>query len=290
MVYSLKNIDTVIFTEGGNFGYTYLGVHKYLDEIDVWNQVKIIVGISAGAMASIVLYLGFKLEDLVPICKNEIMFSMIGLDLENIFSITETYGLIDGRGIKSVLKVLFRRRGLSENCTFRELKNIFNKDIYLLATEIPSGNPKLFSYIETPNIKVIDAVLASMALPLFIQPVEINGIKYIDGGLSTHKLKEELERQCNISNPIVFKFIRNQNNPESLFSYIRLVMFLIGDSSNKFDKMEDDNWNLCNILIDSFDNIEPLDLIKIGYKRCKQYFKNNKFVFKERKVVRRKSI
>ncbi|TNF67042.1 MAG: hypothetical protein EP298_07820 [Gammaproteobacteria bacterium] len=40
----------------------------------------------------------------------------------------------------------------------------------------------MFSYKNTPNVKIALATKASAALPVILQPVKIKGVEYVDGG------------------------------------------------------------------------------------------------------------
>ena len=55
---------------------------------------------------------------------------------------------------------------------------------YVLATDLETGKEKLFG--ENPNDSILDALLASTALPVMFPPWEYNGRVYIDGGVSHH--------------------------------------------------------------------------------------------------------
>jgi predicted acylesterase/phospholipase RssA len=77
------------------------------------------------------------------------------------------------------------------------LKRHFNRrlgdtdiPIKIIALELSDftleGNPSytIFGTEETPDVMVYDAVRASMAIPFVFTPHEINGVRYVDGGVT----------------------------------------------------------------------------------------------------------
>ncbi len=75
--------------------------------------------------------------------------------------------------------------------SFRDLQilNKYDNNFKLLtitATEKSSGNAKLFSASDTPDIPICKAVRASTAYPLAFKGVVINDIEYVDGGFHSN--------------------------------------------------------------------------------------------------------
>lgn len=56
---------------------------------------------------------------------------------------------------------------------------------YIIATDLYSGEPRIFG--QDPNDSIIDALIASTALPPMHPPFEVNGRQYVDGNV-THSL------------------------------------------------------------------------------------------------------
>lgn len=61
------------------------------------------------------------------------------------------------------------------------------KDLYVIAATLPAARRdvcemKIFSIEHTPHIEVALAVRASVSLPKIFKPVQIDGVKYVDGG------------------------------------------------------------------------------------------------------------
>lgn len=68
---------------------------------------------------------------------------------------------------------------LVNNTQFRKFKDL-KLPCYIIAADLDTGAPYVFG--ENPNDSVIDAIMASTALPPYHPPWEINGRYYMDGG------------------------------------------------------------------------------------------------------------
>lgn len=57
------------------------------------------------------------------------------------------------------------------------------RELYIVATELDTGNRAVFGQGSLATIPISQAVAASSAMPIVYEPVRINGIDYIDGGV-----------------------------------------------------------------------------------------------------------
>ena len=64
--------------------------------------------------------------------------------------------------------------------------------VHITATNIVSGKLHIFG----PEIKIVDAILASAAFPGIISPYEIDGKLYSDGGILNHFPTDVLQGRC----------------------------------------------------------------------------------------------
>lgn len=91
----------------------------------------------------------------------------------------------DGQAIKSILDRVGNANG---KIYFKDLEllNIIDpttfKNLIVTATRQSDGELTIFSPATTPNVEIALAVRASASLPIVLVPVEIDGIKYVDGG------------------------------------------------------------------------------------------------------------
>ena len=71
--------------------------------------------------------------------------------------------------------------GITPDLHFSDLKDI---ELYPVASDLNAGLPVIFG--EKPDDSILESMLASMALPPWIAPIENNGRLFIDGGATSN--------------------------------------------------------------------------------------------------------
>ena len=209
------NPDTLIFSGGGASGVAYAGVLRYLEDNGKLKNVKRYMGASAGAIFSFIFYLGITADETDVIiegidwpslleCKDNIPLLKI---IDDFFSFTTLkyshaifkalrnyYGLSDGKNIEKMLRSIIMKRRLSKDgkITFAELKKQISKlegkekDLYVVAFSTSYNKTCFLSAETTPDMDVVDAIRASMAIPFVYTPVIYSGSGkndyLVDGG------------------------------------------------------------------------------------------------------------
>ena len=143
----------------------------YLKKIEhELKEVEEISGSSAGAILGFFLAVGKSL--------NEILDFSINIDTEshlkmNLKSLLKNFGLVDTTCIKETL-VKF----VGGSPKFRDLKIKF----HVAAMCVNTSSTVYFSRDTHPDMDVVDAVVASMSIPLLFSAFKYKGNIYIDGG------------------------------------------------------------------------------------------------------------
>ena len=73
-----------------------------------------------------------------------------------------------------------------DDITFIELSKLTGVNVYVSTTKINDGCNFFFNVNDTPNISVLDAVAASMCIPLISKPVKIDDNYYVDGCITNN--------------------------------------------------------------------------------------------------------
>ena len=73
---------------------------------------------------------------------------------------------------------------LSRGFTFTDLFRLYPVRFSVVASDIATMRPTTFDHVSHPNRSVIDAISASIAIPLFFRPVKWHGCLYVDGMIS----------------------------------------------------------------------------------------------------------
>lgn len=148
---------------GGAIGLAHIGVLKVLEKEDI--TVDIISATSIGALVASLWASGFSGAEIEKIA------SGFKGRLRNLFLVDPTLslrGLIKGHGVKKVLKSYLGEK------TFFDLK---------LPLKIVACDIKNRSEIVIDKGNVVDAIMASIAIPGIFEPVQYEGKQLIDGGI-----------------------------------------------------------------------------------------------------------
>jgi len=100
------------------------------------------------------------------------------------------YGLYNGNYILDFMNEVLEQspKGLSADCTFAQLNKASGIDLYVFATDLNTFSVAEFSADQTPDVKVAEAVRASMSIPMFFKAWQFpdgnpNEHLYVDGGV-----------------------------------------------------------------------------------------------------------
>jgi NTE family protein len=218
-------IENLVFEGGGILGIAYLGVLDYLFQNNHMGNTVRVAGTSAGAITACITSfqlpfeetkaladsLNFKeipdqgeIEDLLHV--PEEILSQINLIYGNVGGL---YRLIKDFGwfstnyfyswLRTVIQEQFNEDKKKPPYTFTDfLDPTLHKqnrpflDLYLVGTNVSSGEASVFSFETTPDMEVAEAVRISMSIPLFFEAVKIKDFQttgnhsvnvFCDGGL-----------------------------------------------------------------------------------------------------------
>ncbi len=192
---SLKAEDLKIglaLSGGGARGLAHIGLLKVIDEVGL--EVDYISGTSFGALIGAMYSLGYSGEEIEEIFLKFDFRSQINdsINRDELFIGEKRwldYGAID-LTINSDLSLDIPISILSGNNMLQKLATYLNRGIYYQnfdefpipfrcnATNLTSGESETFS-----KGNLIDAVRASMAFPTLLEPFEVEGKLYVDGGV-----------------------------------------------------------------------------------------------------------
>jgi NTE family protein len=160
-----------VLSGGGSRGFAHLGVLKAFAEKNIYPEV--IAATSAGSIAAAFICDGYTIEEVREIfLKNKLGLSMQWKNWRS--------GLLSLKKVEDVLKQTLR------NKTFESL----NIPLHITATNFINGNQMVFS-----KGPLIPAILAASSVPMLFPPVNIEGVEYVDGGLSGNLPVEPLMNQ-----------------------------------------------------------------------------------------------
>lgn len=176
-----KNIirKNLVLSGGGSKGIAHLGGLYGLEQLGILKHIKTIVGTSIGALMALLIYIGYKPDELRKFFINLNFKKMQGAELVNLFKL---YGLDDGKRIELVMKKLINAKNMDSNITFKQIYDITGKTLIITGTCLNDKKVHYFSHKTFPAMPVITAVRISMSFPLYFTPVEYESKTYVDGG------------------------------------------------------------------------------------------------------------
>ncbi len=158
---------------GGARGIAHLGVLMALEEKGF--QPSVISGTSMGALVAVGYGLGMPIPDMLSLIKNQMNpIHITNIDMRRL-------------GVFSLRKVenLFRQLAAKDDFS------ILKVPVFLSVTNLNTGQNEIKS-----EGKLIDFAIASASIPLLFRPVVIDGIYYVDGGLTKNMAAQVLKDKC----------------------------------------------------------------------------------------------
>lgn len=149
-----------VLSGGGARGYAHLGVLKAFAERQIFPEA--IAATSAGSIAAAFICDGFHTDEVREIFRQQ----KLGLSME---WKNWRAGFLSLKKVEDALKKNLR------HTTFETLP----LPLYVAATNFVNGEQKIFD-----RGPLIPAILAASTIPMLFRPVEIDGVPYVDGGLS----------------------------------------------------------------------------------------------------------
>lgn len=199
-----KQTIALALSGGGMRGCAHIGVIRRLEEVGL--EPACISGTSIGAIVGALKADGYNSLEIEEI----FIKSKFGFDF-NYFRFSEA--LLSSQRMEEILKKNLRSKNFEQLTT----------PLWVCVTNYKSGEAEYLN-----SGKLLNAVLASAAIPLLYKPVKINGQLYVDGGLSRNLPTEPLK---NTALPIVGvhvnpmdKNIEDQSLTKKMDHIIHLLM------------------------------------------------------------------
>ena len=293
-------IKNLAIKGGGVRGIAFVGALKELDAANILTGIERVAGTSAGAMVAAMVCAGYTVDKI-----EELMHGLDFTKFEEGFNplrIVTHYGLHDGDYILSFVHQFLEEspKHFSPDTSFSEFRDAGGKDLFVFASDLNTFSVTEFSADKTPNVKVAEAVRASMSIPIFFKAWQFsdgqpNNHLYVDGGMVFNYPLSFFD------NPRFYSGSDEVNN-ETLGLYLQSKQAVTRDlafdhilhyakslfetmlNSQDIDFEEDDSQMLRSILIDDLGilstdfHLTPDDmknLVASGSEAAKQYLKKN---------------
>jgi NTE family protein len=215
--YPYKNL---VFEGGGVKGIAYGGALEVLEQSQITPQIERVAGTSAGAITATMVSLNYTAAEVVDIMMG-IDFEKLedGSDLGGPIRLVERYGWFKGDYFLNLMESYIERKAGDGRATFRGLAEGGRgfKDLYVFGTDLTQQAVQEFSYRQTPDVAVADAVRISMSIPFFFEARSYAGNVYCDGGVLNNYPISTFDEQYTAPDPDSgHTMLHRTPNPETL--------------------------------------------------------------------------
>jgi len=231
-----KDIRALCLSAGAIKGIYQLGACHYLDTKNKLKYINTFIGTSVGSAIACMLAIGYEpLDFFSKICTDD-----INKCLEYDISLRQfllEWGAINNKKFKEYIeKSIIEKLGFIP--TFEQFYFLTGKIFICSAWCLNSEQHKTyFNFINTPDILISDAVIASCAIPGIFTKVKIDNNYYLDGGMfdccPIDYLFHFLTKECNydsIKECFILYTKSSVLNPVSeihnLFDYLREIAYI----------------------------------------------------------------
>ena len=211
----MTNPEALTISGGGCKIIAALGIVKSLEKRGLIRHVRAFSGSSAGALLCMLLVAGTKYAELVKlvvdtnlsavlsfgeIADHAVMRRRSELDVvpnrerdrergpptvaARALDMAKGKGYFRRRSLRRFLRAICVRFGIDPDATFVEFKAACGgRELFATATDVARLSPFVFSARTTPDASIVDAVLASMSIPIVFEPTRFRGRCLVDGGV-----------------------------------------------------------------------------------------------------------
>jgi NTE family protein len=237
----------VVLSGGGARGFAHLGVLKALNDAGIYPDV--ISGTSAGALVGVLYADGHSPDKILKMMNATSR-------LHYIRPTVPREGLLQISGIVTILKENLRAK------VFEDLK----MHLYVTATDLNNGKAVYFSSGE-----LLKPVIASASIPVLFNPVIIDKIHYVDGGVLDNMPVKPIEGKCDI---LIGSFVNPIGYEKTVTSLVQIAerTFMLNMSKELDLKEKKFDIFIAPPELKSYKILDPekaIEVFEIGYKATK---------------------
>jgi len=233
---------------GGARGFAHPGVLKAIEDFGL--RPEIISGTSSGAIAGVLYADGYSPEEIISLFVGKEFREFVELQVPMV-------AIFGTSGFRRFLRKYLRAK------TFEDLQI----PVKITATNLDEGKSVVFD-----RGPIIDPLIAACSIPVIFNPVNINGVNYVDGGVCKNFPVSPIRSLCN-------KIIGVNVSPLVPKKYNKTIMHI---AERSYHYMSRTNTlldrTLCDVLIEindlnyfkTFDLVKSEKIFKIGYDASRQ--------------------
>jgi NTE family protein len=276
-----KKIRNIVFSGASTKIFLFIGFLKYIKEYYpyILDNLKNYCGTSSGALIASGLVIGFSIEELEELLVKLDFKQFKDINSDGILSFFDNYGLDNCSQFDKLFRIMMKKKIGDENITFHDLYLLTNKTLTIVATNLNRKQTTYFSHENTPYVKVIDAIIASISLPILYYPKKIDNELYLDGGITNNFAIDIFKDK---KKETIGALVMSNNKYEEINNFLDIISSIVFcgvENKSKELVMEYKNIIVLNNEIDSTDfsikRDSKIKSIKDGYEQTYTFFKKN---------------
>lgn len=187
--------------------------------------------VSCGCWIGLFMQLGIELSIIKKYFIERPWEKLLTIDSTSIFNLYSSLGLFDITVFYEIFKPLLKMCNLNVNITMKELYEYSKKEFNIYATKFSDLSLFCFNHINTPDIKVLDALFMSSTIPILLIPIKYKNNYYIDGGYNcNYPIIKCLEKHKDLSEIFGINTLWDNNsieesNDENFFSFYSKIIY-----------------------------------------------------------------
>jgi len=242
-----NKFKNIVLSGGGHIGFTQIGLLYFLIEKKKLNiqNIENIYCTSVGSIVAIMFMLNYEKNVLFDYLINKPWEKFLKININNFLDYNANKGLIGPSMFEEILSSLLLGKDIKKDITLKEFYNLNKINLNIFTVEINEFITVRISHKTHPNLRLLDAVHMSSAIPFIIHPHYYNNGVYVDGGLHVNyplnpcinedkcKIEETLGIRSWKKDKKVFNLNENSNVQEFAHRYIQCYITSRKDNVEK---------------------------------------------------------
>lgn len=214
--------DILVLGPGGFKSLTELGALNELDKHQFLERVRTYVGVSAGAVISLLLVSGYSPKQVITEAITFDLFHDLfkNFTIDTLKDVEKKQGILTNGSLKDKLESMIRDK-FGVIPTLKGLYHATGLKLVTVTLNISIAKVCHISYETDPDISCVDAVLLSTNIPLVFQKIKYKSQFYTDGALGD---PYPIDKYDDGIHNVLGLYIFNNPSCDTIGDYIRTII------------------------------------------------------------------
>jgi len=159
----------LVLSASGFRAFAFFGAIQAIRDADMHRPVRHVAGCSGGAIAAFAFCADVDVRKVAERC---------------VASVRSETGIHKATCIETLLRDILEETMAKRRMTLRDFAKTTGRELALWTTNLTRGCGQALTLESHPDLDVVTAIMASMAIPLVYCPVDIDGELHVDGAVT----------------------------------------------------------------------------------------------------------